>query len=212
MKYYIFTTLLCLSLYSFGQGFGLQNGDLIFQEACPNGKEHPIKEVTSSADSYQFTHVGIVYIDSNDSIYVLEATHPCVALTPLAAYLYPHNTQECPPLSVVGRLKEHYQSLIPQALEEGFRLLGKEYDYGYVLGNDTYYCSELVYEILKKANAGKEVFALNVMTFKSPDTGETSEGWIQYFRKLNMPIPEGEPGINPGAMSRAEVIDIVYVY
>lgn len=72
MKYYIFTILLSLSLHSVGQGFKLQNGDLIFQEACPDNKDNPIKEVTSSVNSYKFTHVGIAYIAHNDSVYVLE--------------------------------------------------------------------------------------------------------------------------------------------
>ncbi|MDU1891438.1 MAG: YiiX/YebB-like N1pC/P60 family cysteine hydrolase [Dysgonomonas sp.] len=190
----------------------LQNGDLIFQEACTGNTDNTIKEVTSSIDGYRFTHVGIVYIDQKDSIYVIEATHPKVKVTHLNEYLYPEGKEGCYPISVVGRLKEEYRHCIPQALEEGLKLVGKNYDYGYTLNNDTYYCSELVYYILLKANNGKPVFELNTMTFKSAETGEFTEGWISYYEKLNMPIPEGEPGINPGAMSRSHVIDIVGRY
>lgn len=191
--------------------FRLQSGDLIFQEDCANGTDNTIKAVTASIGDYRFTHVGIVYIDDNDSVYVIEATRPKVAKTPLNDYLYP-GEKGCYPKSVVGRLKEGYSHNIPAALNEGLTLVGKDYDDGFILGNDKYYCSELIYEILLRANNGIPVFPLNTMTFKSPDTGEITKGWKEYFGKYNLPIPEGEPGINPGAMSSSDVIDIVHYY
>lgn len=212
MKQYIIILLWLLSANVSAQEFSLKNGDLIFQEACPTDMENSIKQVTSSIENYRFTHVGIVYIDSRDSIYVLEATTPEVALTPLRDYLYPEEAKNCYPISVVGRLKDEYQEIIPQALHIGLTLIGKEYDHGFILGNDKYYCSELVYEILKIANNGTDVFPLNIMTFKSKETGETTNGWIEHFNKHNLPIPEGKPGINPGAMSCSIVIDIIHQY
>ncbi len=210
MKAFLF---IILSLNCFGNdNFKLQTGDLIFQESCSGNMGSAIKEVTTSIGQYQFTHVGIVYIDENDSVFVIEATRPKVAKTPLRDYLYPENKKECPPVSVVGRLKPEYQYCIPKAIEEGLSLIGKEYDNGFVLGDDKYYCSELIYEILLKANNGKPIFSLNVMTFKSAETGKISAGWIEHFQKYNLPVPEGEPGINPGAMSRSDVIEIVHRY
>lgn len=203
--------LLCLSIvHCFSQNVTLKNGDLIFQEACPSEIENAIKQVTSSIDDYQFTHVGMVYIDSNDHVFVLEANIPEVVLTPLNDFLYPLNKKECSPKSVVGRLKKEYQYLIPKSLEIGITLIGKEYDYGYVLQNDSYYCSELIYEILKQANNGQEVFPLNIMTFKSSDSDQTTTEWIEYFQRHGFPIPEGELGINPGAMSQSDVIEILH--
>lgn len=205
----LFITLFYL-LYPGANHFKLQNGDLIFQESC-NGKiGNAIKSVTSSADNYNFTHVGMVYIKENDSIYVIEATHPKVKITPLSEYLYPADEKECYPKSVVGRLKNEYQHCIPKAIEEALPLVGKEYDYSYDLKNDKYYCSELIYLILLKANDGIPIFPLNEMTFKSKTTKEFLPEWVEYFKKLNIPIPEGEPGINPGAMSKADVIDIIH--
>ncbi|MFV0331989.1 MAG: YiiX/YebB-like N1pC/P60 family cysteine hydrolase [Dysgonomonas sp.] len=202
-----------LSFNYFGDdNFKLQTGDLIFQESCTGTMGSAIKEVTTSVEEYQFTHVGIVYIDENDSIFVIEATQPRVAKTPLHEYLYPENEKSCPPVSVVGRLKPEYQHCIPKAIAESFSLVGKEYDNGFVLGDDTYYCSELIYEILLKVNNGNPIFPLNVMTFKSPETGEVSSGWVEHFQKYNLPVPEGELGINPGAMSRSDVIEIIHRY
>lgn len=208
----LFVYILFTLFYPEEEEFKLENGDLIFQEACIGDADNTIKEVTSSIDDYLFTHVGIVYIDNRDSVYVLEATRPEVKLTPIQEYLCPKIGSDCSPKSVVGRLTADYQSRIPKALEIGLTLLGKGYDDGFILDNDEYYCSELVYEILKEANDGVPVFSLNIMTFKSQETGEITQGWIEYFDKYKLPIPEGELGINPGSMSKSNAITIVHRY
>ena len=187
-------------------GMRIRNGDLIFQEACGGNTEDAIKSVTSSAEDYNFTHVGMVCIQGGEA-YVLEATVPCVALTPIRDFLYPE-TDSCPPVSVLARLKPEYRKLIPEALRLGLGHLGKSYDYAYVLGDDRYYCSELIYQILKDANHGKEVFPLNVMTF-CDSTGRVLPAWEAYFKQHSAPVPEGEAGINPGAMSRSKVLRLL---
>ena len=208
----LFITLFYL-VYPGADHFKLQNGDLIFLESCNSTIGNAIKNVTSSAENYHFTHVGMVYIKENDSIFVIEATHPRVKITPLSEYLYPADEKKkCYPKSVVGRLKSEYQHCIPKALEEALPLVGKEYDYSYDLKNNKYYCSELIYLILLKANDGIPVFPLNKMTFKSEITKEFLPEWVNYFKKQGIAIPEGEPGINPGAMSKASVIEIVHYY
>lgn len=193
--------------------FRLQNGDLIFQESCKGDMGDAIKDVTAGIAGYNFTHVGIVSIDAKTNlIYVIEATHPRVCITPLDEYLHPKG-DKCAPKSVVGRLKSEYQPLIPQALKATDRLIGKPYDDAFDLSNDQYYCSELIYDILLKANNGTPVFPLNVMTFKSKETSEYSPNWVTHFEKLGISIPEGELGINPGAMSQqSDVIDIIHYY
>lgn len=193
--------------------FRLQNGDLIFQESCKGDMGDAIKDVTAGIAGYNFTHVGMVSIDAaTGDIYVIEATQPKVCITPLDEYLHPKG-DKCSPKSVVGRLKAEYQSLIPEAVGEADLLIGKGYDDAFDLENDQYYCSELIYDILLKANNGIPVFPLNVMTFKSKESGEYSPNWITHFGKLGIPIPEGKLGINPGAMSQqSDVIDIVHYY
>ncbi|MDR1809364.1 MAG: hypothetical protein LBR34_03030 [Prevotella sp.] len=186
---------------------GLQNGDLLFQEGCSGDVSDAIKGVTSSVDGYHFTHVGIVWINRSDT-FVIEAIRPRVAVTPLRAYLHPDG-EACPPLSVAARLKEPFRRLIPRAIEEALRLVGKEYDDAFVLNNDKYYCSELVYEIFLRANDGKPVFQLNTMTFKAKGSDGFMPEWVEYYAKLGLPVPEGESGINPGAMSRSEAVEIV---
>ena len=192
------------------KNFELRNGDLIFQESVLNSNiGQAIKGVTTSVDDYHFTHVGMVYIDERDSVFVLEATHPRVALTPLKDYLYSREKGTSFPKSVVFRLKHEYQHCISKAIEEGLKLIGKEYDDAYTLNDDKYYCSELIYEMLLKANDEIPVFLLNTMTFKSPVSEDFLPEWIEHYKKLGVPIPEGMSGINPGAMSRSAVVEFV---
>jgi hypothetical protein len=73
--------------------------------------------------------------------------------------------------------------------------------------NDEYYCSELVYQAFKDA-AGRDVFGLEPMTFKSPQTGEYIDVWVDYYAELKLNIPEGIPGINPAGITRSEKLDI----
>ena len=215
MKIFVYHIIFLLFISSFilaqEKGFSLQNGDLIFQEACSGNMNKAIKEVTSGIEGYNFTHVGMVWIDSLGKTYVIEATHPRVCITPLQEFLYPKD-QLCPPKSVVGRLKEAYQPLIPLSIEEAKKQVGKEYDDAFDLNNDQYYCSELIYWALYKANQNKDVFPLNTMTFKSSPNGAYAPYWLEHFKKLQIPVPEGQLGINPGAMSRSDVISIVYYY
>lgn len=190
--------------------FDLRNGDLIFQESCIGDVGNAIKNVTNSIDNYNFTHVGIVWINNKDTL-VIEATHPCVKITSIKEYLKPRN-EGCYPKSVVARLKPKFSFLIPDAIDEALKLVGKKYDYAFILNNDKYYCSELIYEILKKSNNNIPVFQLNIMTFKCKVTGKFSPEWVSYYQKLDEEIPEGKMGINPGAMSNSDVIDILFEY
>lgn len=191
--------------------FEWQNGDLIFRQPCnKQGVSEAIQNVTQSASKYQFTHVGMVYIPRKypRKVYVIEATQPCVQMVPLEQFMQDEGTSNCRPICVAARLKPPYRKHIPKAIKFARRLIGREYDYGFVLNNGKYYCSELIYEVLRKAR-GKEVFPLNVMTFKAEGQTHFLPEWERYFSDKKLPIPEGEMGINPGAMSRSSVIDLL---
>ena len=49
------------------------------------------------------------------------------------------------------------------------------------------------------------------MTFKDPETKEFFHAWIDYYKALNKPIPEGQPGINPGLISLSPKISIIKI-
>ncbi len=143
---------------------------------------------------------------------MIEAISSGVTVTPLQAFLErSHDTNGLPKV-FVARLKRPYRHLIPLALKEALALKGKSYDKQFAVDNDAYYCSELIYEIFRRANDNKPVFTLQPMTFKDRQTGDTFAVWQDYFSGLGVSVPEGKPGINPGGISRSSVLTFVHKY
>ena len=192
--------------------FVLQEGDLLFRDSDCGPLCDAIKKVTTGYNGAKFTHIGIAAKDSNDNFVVIEAVSKGVGVTPLQDFLNKSLDAGNRPKVAVGRLKCPFRRLIPSAIKEAMALKGKPYDKGFVIGNDAYYCSELVYEVFLRANGNEPVFTLQPMTFKDPSTGDIFPPWREYFSRLNVPVPEGRPGINPGGISRSQALDIVYLY
>ncbi len=191
--------------------FLLQNGDLLFQDLDCGEFCDAIEEVTQGINGYELSHIGIV-LKQNDSIFVIEAISKGVCITPLDSFLNRSYDLNGKPKVIAGRLKQEFQFLIDPAIKEAISLKGKPYDDVFDINNDAYYCSELVYWAFYHSNNNKLVFELQPMTFKSPKTKETYQIWIDYFNKLDIPIPENEPGINPGVISRSAYLNIFYPY
>jgi hypothetical protein len=47
------------------------------------------------------------------------------------------------------------------------------------------------------------------MTFKSPKSKDYFEVWADYYKKLNIKIPEGQLGCNPGGISTSDKLKII---
>lgn len=189
-----------------------QPGDLLFQDLDGSPLCDAIENVTQGYDGARFSHVAIATTDDNGEIAIIEAGGKGVVVTPLQKFLNKSHDANGNPKVIVARLLPEYRQLIPSAIAEAKKLIGKSYDREFKIDNDKYYCSELVYLAFMRANGGKEVFELQPMTFKDPKTGQTLATWKDYFARLHKPIPEGEPGINPGGISRSPVLEIVHVY
>jgi hypothetical protein len=214
MKLFL-TLLLALLFISCGHNeFKLQKGDLLFQDLDCGAPCDAIEKVTTGVNGAKFSHVAIVSkIDPDGEAYVIEA-YDGVEETPVSEFLKRSHDDKGNPKVVVERLLPEYQYLIPIAVGRAYKLLGKKYDPKFDLENDSYYCSELIYEIFKYDDKGRKIvlFPLNMMTFKEPGTGNIMDVWKKYFRELGIPAPEGKPGINPGAISRSPKIKVVHVY
>jgi hypothetical protein len=190
--------------------FVLQEGDLLFQDADCGSYCDAIEKVTSGINGANLSHIGVV-VYQKDSAFVLEAISKGVVLTPLQTFLNRSLNQNKQPKVIAMRIKAelaHYNSHFKQNYAS---YLGKSYDSIYQIDNDSYYCSELVYDLFINQK-GEHLFELNPMTFIDPEINDFFPEWIKYFHDLNVPIPEGKAGINPGAISLSDALEIVHIY
>jgi hypothetical protein len=210
MKNYFFITLfysILLSSCLHKQKFELQEGDLLFQDLDSSPLCNAIELVTPGYKDANFSHIGLVVL-YNDTLKVLEAIPPKVVLTPIANFLNRSYDKFKKPKIIVGRLKEEHQYTIKDAIIYAKSKIGIKYDEVFLMNNNSYYCSELIFEAFEKDS----VFKLKPMTFLHPETNDTLSVWRNYYSKLGVEIPQNEPGINPGIMSLSNKIEMIYFY
>jgi uncharacterized protein YycO len=192
--------------------FELQAGDFLFQDGDCGSFCEAIEKVTFGIDGARLSHVGMVVPFGSNALAVIEAVEKGVKITPTGEFFNRSMDGTKASKVLVGRLKKEKQSLIPQAVLFAQSKVGSAYDSGFNILNDSYYCSELIYAAFMDANGGEPVFELQKMTFKDPATKAIFPVWETYFKDLAMAIPEDEPGLNPGGMSRSPFVEIVHAY
>lgn len=188
--------------------FQPQPGDLLFQDLDSGELCDAIEKVTEGIDGAEFSHVGIVAFDGEGRPVVIEAGGS-VRETPLAAFLARSPDADGRPKVLVGRLDQ--PDWASRAVARAREHLGEPYDDEFRLDNGKWYCSELVYECYRDGD-GHRLFELAPMTFKEPGSDEIQAVWRRYFAERRLPVPEGEPGCNPGGLSRSPRLRIVHAY
>lgn len=187
-----------------------QEGDILFQDGDCGNFCDAIRKVTEGYGGMDFSHNGLLKKE-NGNWYVLEAIGKGVSKTPIEEFLYRHVDKQGKPKIMVGRLKPEFMPLIPAAIQEAEKHLGKPYDHAFDFDNDAFYCSELIHFAFKAANNGNDLFTPKPMTYNDPDTGMLFPIWESYFGKLGIPVPEGELGLNPGGMSLEPVLEVIEI-
>ena len=205
MKKYFY--LLLTILISCTKNFKLQEGDLLFQDLDSSPLCDAIELVTPGYKGANFSHIGLVVLD-NDTLKVLEAIPPKVMTTNLGDFINRSFDKNGNPKVIVGRLKKEFTNSISNAVSYSKSKLDITYDEVFLINNETYYCSELIFEAFEKDS----IFQLKPMTFLHPNNKDTLTVWKEYYSDLNTNIPEGNPGINPGIMSLSNKIEIVHIY
>ena len=170
----------CLSV----MGQQLCEGDLLF--ACSDSA-NAITAVTSGIEGLPIDHVGIVHrIGGNQGpLYVIEAVKPVVCLTPIDSFLSQNG----------------------MVIRQCLLLVGRPYDDLYLPGDSALYCSELVQRCYVNSNGGL-VFNTIPMSFHD-GTGRVTDYWKEFYSRRGMAVPEGEPGTNPGELSRRPQVTII---
>ncbi len=203
MNYKIqFFALLVVCFFGQAQNVKLKTGDLVFQKMTCGPLCDAIHAVTAGYQGNDFSHLGLVVLENN-TVYIIEAAGEAVRKVRFEEFA--KNTES--PM-FVGRVKTKYKKLIPKVVSFCNQQLGVAYDDVYRYNNGKYYCSELVYDAFLAA-FGKPFFELEPMTFKSPNSNTFFEVWVDYYESLKAEVPEGEPGCNPGGISKSKRVSIV---
>ena len=205
MKKYYF--ILLIILVSCSSKFELKEGDLLFQDLDSSPLCDAIELVTPGYNEADFSHIGLV-VSVNDTLKVLEAIPPKVMLTNLDDFLNRSFDKDGNPKVIVGRLKDKYLHSIEEAVSYSKSKLNIKYDEVFLINNNSYYCSELIYE----AFLDDSIFELKPMTFLHPKTKDTLKVWKDYYKEIEVEIPQNKMGINPGIMSLSNKIKIIHFY
>lgn len=188
----------------------IKAGDLLFQDLNCGDLCNAIEAVTKGIDGKNFSHCAIV-VQVDDNLQVVEAIGSKVQLSSLQHFFARSGDTNYIKNITIARIASKYQHLLKKATNVAITKIGKPYDDEFVMNDDKYYCSELLYEAFKEANYQKDFFLLAPMTFKDPNTKNYFPAWIEYYKSLNKSIPEGKPGINPGLISRSKKIKIIKI-
>ena len=205
MKKYYF--LLLIILVSCSSKFELKEGDLLFQDLDSSPLCDAIELVTPGYNEANFSHIGLI-VSVNDTLKVLEAIPPKVMLTNLDDFLNRSFDKDGNPKVIVGRLKDKYLHSVEEAVSYSKSKLNIEYDEVFLMNNNSYYCSELIY----RAFLNDSIFELQPMTFLHPISNDTLQTWKDYYKEFEVEIPQNKMGINPGIMSLSNKIEMVHFY
>ena len=199
--------ILAICAFSTAIAYSPRPGDLLFQDIQCQGICKAITAVTHNKHAMPINHVAMLI--SRDT--VIEAEGNNVQRTKLRKFLQRSRDKAGRPLVIVGRLKPQYRKLISRAVHIALSWQGRPYNYAFAYHNNfkSFYCSQLIYDAFMLA-AKKPFFQLTKMTFKRD--GQTLAAWQRYFKHLQKPIPEGQPGSNPALLARSNKIKIIYSY
>lgn len=183
------------------QSSGLKNGDLLFVTAKETGLSGAINNVTQKQKSASFDHIGILEKKGNE-VFVLHAA-PKGGSQKQSLKDFLKDQANDGQRVVAYRLKPEYQNTIPVAIQKAEGMLGKPYNFNYILDENSYYCSDFIERAFRKDN----IFKLEPMTFIDPKTGKTNEFWEQFYQKKNLKVPEGELGCNPNGLAASDKLE-----
>lgn len=200
----LFSTLLllqnCAQRPQFSQ---LKNGDLLFVTAKESGLSGAINNVTQKQKEASFDHIGIVEKENNHWHVLHAAPKGGSQKQDLASFLKDQSDEG--QKVVIYRLKSEYQTSVPAALKQAESMLGKPYNFNYILDENSYYCSDYI----ERAFRENKIFKLEPMTFIDPKTGKINEFWTEFYKKKNLEVPEGKPGCNPNGLAASDKLERV---
>lgn len=185
----------------------LRDGDLLF---VVSGNGNNITRVTEGVDGKAIDHVA-VYSEGH----VIEAIPvKGVVESPLDSFLVRLSEHES---VLVGRV---HGADVRMSVANARTFVGLPYDDIFMPGDSAIYCSELVQRsfVLRSSArmaksggdgcGGESVFGTIPMSFHD-STGRVTDFWTKFYAARGLQVPEGEPGTNPGQISRDPKVRIL---
>ena len=193
----------------------LRGGDLLF---VVNGQGNNITDVTDGVDGLGIDHIA-VFSDGN----VIEAIPEYgVVEKPLDSFWVRLSDRES---VLVGRIEGLD---VEESVTNARKFLGKPYDDIFMPSDSAIYCSELVQKSFvfkdglkerdqnvkevdsKATGSGTKHFVFGTIPMSFHDsTGNVTEFWAKFYSARGLAVPEGEPGTNPGQLSRDPNVKIL---
>lgn len=211
MRRICFFALFLLSLMAGKSQVQVRTGDLLFvglpldytltDDTTMSGA---ISAATGNKNEVNYIHVAILEVDEQGALWIVDATlKHGVDRHPMDTFLadFTLKNGDYPQLDVM-RLKQSRH--VAQYVANTKKFCGEAYDLYFLPGNDRHYCTELVYDSYITPK-GKHLFHAGPMNFKDEE-GEFPPYWVQLFQLIGQPIPQGEPGTNPNAMSKEKCL------
>lgn len=179
-----------------GVGLGsLCEGDLLF---CAQVKGNNITDVTQGVGGMKIDHVAIFHRQGGRT-FALEAIHSGVGLTPIDSFMARREAV------LAARLRDTLG--VARSVERALEFIGRPYDFNFMPDDSAFYCSELVQKCYRDSR-GELVFKPIPMSFHD-QSGRITPYWHDYYARQGLQVPEGEPGSNPGDLSRSAAICIL---
>lgn len=176
----------------------LENGDLLFEGNSTGNLSKAINQVTQTGTNTNFSHIALVEKTATE-IWVLHAA-PENGSERILLSTFLDEVKKDNAILVVYRIKQEFNPNYKRAITKAKSMLGKPYNFTYVLSDSAYYCSDFVF----RAFEDDSIFEMKPMTFKNQNDSNFNESWIEFYKKLKMEIPEGKPGCNPNGMANSE--------
>lgn len=171
--------------------------DLLFVTSQKSALSEAIDAVTQTGNEHHFIHIGMIAL-SKDGFTVLHAdSDGGVQEEAMQSFVASQGDVH------VYRVKELIPKFADSAIVEARKHIGEPYNFSYILTDSGYYCSEYIYEIFEH----EQVFELNPMTFKNPETDDFHPTWVEHYNDLGIEIPEGELGCNPNGMASSSRLE-----
>lgn len=184
----------------------VKSGDILFIEAKKENLSGAISRVTKSEEtSISYDHIGIVEVE-NGNKFILHSTTGKGSVKENLKQFLKRNKKDKRTQSLY-RLKDNYHYCITKAIENANSMLGKPYNFSYILNENSYYCSDFVERSFRDCS----IFELKPMTFINPETNKIDDFWQEFYKKQNLEVPEGQLGCNPNGLSQSDKIEKISI-